>query len=374
MTPWKLLGQKLQYARQRAGLTQAQVREHTSVGESSLSDFENGKREPSLAQLTSLAALYQRPASFFLDERPVPDREVVRWRQKPAEGAEGIEVRFLRLCEQYHNLETFCRARPTVELPDVRRPARPFGRSDAEALAVHLRRELALGDFPGTGLLRALEERCGLKVFHLAFEPTGTAACTKHPEFGPAVLLNAKNPRRRRGFDLAHELFHLLTWDFLQPEEPTSEVWTCSEEKLADAFAANLLMPVDAIREAVTASRQDGKLHLSALSEIARQFDVSIEALIWRVHALYGGTPSNKDRAEVLIQRARGSAELFLEADQEKPPERPARFMALAVTALQEGNLSAGRFAEYVGISRQRAMEYVEQEPADDEALELPAA
>jgi predicted transcriptional regulator len=44
------------------------------------------------------------------------------------------------------------------------------------------------------------------------------------------------------------------------------------------------------------------------------------------------------------------------------------------MTALRRGEMSVGRFAEYVGISRQEAMRYAEQEQDGDEEIELPAA
>ena len=370
MTTIASLGDRLKYARERAGFTQTLVCERSGIGESSLSDFERGKREPALAQLATLADIYRRPAAFFLSTDPLPV-EVVRWREKP-EQAEEIEVRFLRLCEQYQNLESWCGASAATALPTAERPKSPFGRRDAESLAIQVRRELGLGDFPGPALLHVLEEQCRLKVFHLSFAPTGTAASTKSAGFGGAVLLNEKNPKWRRNFDLAHELFHLLTWDFAPGHTDAEAQWSESDEKLADAFAASLLMPTDAVRQAVDCRIRAGKVPVDALFEIARQFDVSVEALIWRIHALYGGNVNNRSRTDAMIQRAREASGMFEQRTPEVPPERPARFVALALTALREGNISAGRFAEYVGTSRQRAMEVVTEQSGDDDAIELP--
>ena len=44
----------------------AQVREKTGIVESSVSDFENGKREPGLSQLQALAKAYHRSIGFLL--------------------------------------------------------------------------------------------------------------------------------------------------------------------------------------------------------------------------------------------------------------------------------------------------------------------
>jgi predicted HTH domain antitoxin len=53
------------------------------------------------------------------------------------------------------------------------------------------------------------------------------------------------------------------------------------------------------------------------------------------------------------------------------PPSRPLRFRALARHALRKGMISAGRYAEYLGISRREAMQVVEQDAGDDAEVEV---
>ena len=133
-------------------------------------------------------------------------------------------------------------------------------------------------------------------------------------------------------------------------------------------------MPADPLREAVTARVRDGKLPPASLFEIARQCDVSVEALAWRIHDLYGGTRKTNARTKAIIRKAQQIAPECETRQTTTPPERPARFRALATLALRRGEISVGRYAEYVGVSRQHALRLVEQEWSDDEALELPAA
>ena len=61
------LAERLRYARQSMKLTLDDVESRTSVGASTLSEFENDKREPRLPQLKELAGLYHRTTAFFLD-------------------------------------------------------------------------------------------------------------------------------------------------------------------------------------------------------------------------------------------------------------------------------------------------------------------
>ena len=369
------LPERLRYARDRLGLKGPQVSEKTGVGTSSLSEFENGKREPSLAQLQRLAAAYGRSLSFFLEEGPIP-RELVLWREKPAEAAEKVQARFLRLCEQYHNLEVWTEDEVPVFLPPAQGEADRYGYRHAETLARQVRKQLELGDRPALSLLPVLEEVCGIKVFHLDFEPTGAAASARSDTFGAGILLNAANVRWRRNFDLAHELFHLLTWDiFREPvaNGATSSCATEDEERLAQCFAVNLLMPSEAVRIALNRKVKDGGLPFEDLFDVARQFDVSVEAMLWRMHNLHM-LSDDADKTKALIERAKSLSPVLEERGQARPETSPERYKSLAVKALRHGAISVGRLAEYLDITRKKAMTYVRPEAAEDEAIPLTPA
>jgi XRE family transcriptional regulator, fatty acid utilization regulator len=370
------LHDRLRYARDRVALTGSQVRERTGIGESSLSDFENGKREPSLSQLQKLADLYRRSVSFFFAEGPILAEPAVLWRMRPQENAEEIEVTFLRLCEQYHNLEMWCDERAIVSVPPASGNPNQFSYNDAEELAKRVLRELPLGNWPGRSLLPVLQEVCGVKVFHRKFEPTGTAASAVSDDFGAAVLLNANNVQWRRNYDLAHELFHLLTWPVFHPTSTGSVVSSDLEESLANCFASSLLMPIEPFRSAINSREQDGNISFESLFDISREFDVSIDSLIWRMHFVYGRGKSRTEQTKQEIERAKQLMPLLHaeEREDQEPRELPARYHALAVKALRRGEMSIGRFAEYLNISRHEAMQFVQQETSDDEKVQVAPA
>lgn len=372
------IDQRLKYAREKAGLTLAAVHETTGIGVSSLSDFENGKRDPSVHQLSLLGRAYRRSIDFFTDEGEIP-AEVVLWRNKPqSPKAEEIEAQFLQLCEQYYKLEQWCGEPVPCKLPPVK-----FCLDAASApalvasLAVDVRRRLGLGDRPAVGLLHALEEDCGVKVFHMPWEPSGSAACARSPAFGSAILLNDRNTRWRRNFDLAHELFHLLTWDVFRPggAGATPLIHEQQEESLASQFARHLLMPDDVVRLEVGDALRDGKLRLGEVADIARRFDVSVEALLWRIHELYG-----RDRTETKgdIEQYQAKAGPWQDQPIEPGPKVPARYEALAKKALHRGEMSVGRYAEFMGVSRREAERVgsmtAEQGAYEDEEVTLAPA
>src|SRR2546429_7733579 len=69
------------------------------------------------------------------------------------------------------------------------------------------------------------------------------AAC-RLPELD-VVLINRREIAGRRHFDLAHELFHIFTWDAMPPEhiEEVTPKTRTRVEQLADSFASAVLMP-----------------------------------------------------------------------------------------------------------------------------------
>ncbi len=357
------MGQRLRLSRESLRLTLREVQERTGIGESSLSEFENGKREPRMSQLAVLGDLYRRPWTFFFEADNPPD-PLVLWRQQPSpDVAAQIAAQFRRLCEQYRNLELWCDDVRKCRLPEPKQAPQTF--ADAERLAHAVHGELGLGERPGRTLLTVLEEVCGVKVFHIEYDPPGAAACTRSANFGPAILLNAKNARWRRNFDLAHELFHLITWQAFRTEAGTKQILADQhEEKLANAFASHLLMPADTVRLAIEEHKRQGTIELSALLDIARQFDVSIDALCWRMVSL---RYLDREAAPDIIERCKlGALRWEWSREGEPAPVRPERFRALAVRALYTGRASIGTFAEYLGISRHQALRFAEREEPDE--------
>src|SRR5678815_4477719 len=96
------LGKRLRAVREARGLTLGDVEGMSAIGISSLSDYENSKREPRLDQLKRLADLYKLRVSYFLDEEEVQPKEAVLWRQRPeSPRAEELEAKLFELAEQY---------------------------------------------------------------------------------------------------------------------------------------------------------------------------------------------------------------------------------------------------------------------------------
>lgn len=359
------IASKLKEARSRLALTQEAVSERTGIAKSAISDIEKGKREPKLSQLQKLAKTYHRSVGFFLNSEESP-KECVLWRERPqSPTAEDLQATLIDFAERFHSLEILCDEQSPYELPYVSEASDEFSYSKASSLAFRVRRDLGLGDRPGQTLLRVLEEVCNVKVFHFPFEPTGSAACCLSEKFGAAILLNSNSVRWRRNFDLAHELFHLLTWKtFRHDSKQVSEISSEREEKLATCFARNLLMPAEAFKEAIdTQSGDTGKLGYDGLFEVAREFDVSVDAVMWHMSFIFN---LNSAVVQDTINRVKSTFSARDTREKDSPAKYPTRYVALCNQAFRKGLISTGRFADCLGISRREAMRRLEQDAVED--------
>lgn len=62
------LGKRLKEAREYVGITQEEAANHLNVRRSAISEMEAGKRGVGALEMKSLAALYERPTSWFTGE------------------------------------------------------------------------------------------------------------------------------------------------------------------------------------------------------------------------------------------------------------------------------------------------------------------
>src|SRR5207237_7594009 len=160
-------------------------------------------------------------------------------------------------------------------------------------------------------------------------------------------LVNRREVAVRRHFDLAHELFHILTWDVMPPDhaEEATEFSKNRVEQLANNFASAVLMPARLLDRLAAWSQLTGGGLVAQLKSAAESLQVTTSALKWRLVAL-GKLTSAAAKAisdASLRGRARAAAGL--------PPLFSRKFMEVLRLALAEGNLSARRAASLLGIS-----------------------
>ena len=346
----KILADRIRAAREKLGLTQSQLAEMSGFASSQIiSQIEKAERDIKAWELFNLAkALRTDVANLLAENEPRPVAQVL-WRKTPTQNKQLLEADFVQRCEEYALVEKLCDIRYDNGLPIIKTDLSSMKLPDAEKIGKQIRVELNLGNRPASCLADILENKFGVKIWYRNLGEEGSAASSKGT-FGYGVLINATEAPWRRNYSFAHELFHLLTWDSVTPDDFTRGEAPNQIEKLADVFASNLLLPDDEINEVLKNRVRENKIEYADLVELAREFGVSTIALLWRLKNL---GYINGD----MVQKLENDPE-FKQLDRNirdgawtTPPSIPERFVRLAFMAYQNGRLSRSKLAGLVNKS-----------------------
>ena len=161
-----------------------------------------------------------------------------------------------------------------------------------------------------------------------------------------------------------------MTWNIFRGENKDANL---DEDRLAHSFASRLLMPEESIKDRVKQSLNDeGQTSLEKLDDIAREFDVSLDALVCRIARLF---KIPKEDTEKYLGAAKTLAQTHKPRSSYKPARLPERYCVLAQRALREGKLSLMQFAKYMDMSYRQAREYLtEDEDFKDEKISISVA
>ena len=343
-----------------------------------ISQIETGERDVKAWELARLAKALHVSVADLLAEADMALVPAVMWRKPPADAKAIREAEFTERCRRYAHVERLCGLQTPKEIACAKLlDLKQCSFTQVAELAGAATRQLGLGDRPASALVTALEERLGVKVWYFWMGDEGSAACA-FGEYGPAILMNASEAPWRRNFSFAHELFHLLTWEpSSSPEIQEDPTLAERIEKMANAFASNLLLPADLTVAAFNRHVQDNKVSYGDLIAMAREFDVSTEALLWRLSGLgrIDSRAVDKVRADSVF---RGLDRTSRHGEWWNPPPLPERFVRLAFLAYSRGRLSKAKLAEYMDVSlpdlAETLMTYGLDEAADYDATVPTAA
>ena len=164
-----------------------------------------------------------------------------------------------------------------------------------------------------------------------------------------AILVNRAEPEGRRNFDIAHEVFHLLTWDVMAPDRVDEAGGKRKRvEQLADNFAAALLMPAPTMAARWGAHDITSDVH-DWLNETAVDLRVSAVACMWRLRTL--GFLSKADVLAIdekrLVANGRPAAAIPY------VPKFSEQFVRCIAVALDAGRISVKRAASLLSLNMQ---------------------
>ncbi|MBI4541307.1 MAG: helix-turn-helix domain-containing protein [Gemmatimonadetes bacterium] len=349
----KRIGIRLKAARERAGLTQQQLAEALGLEHrQTLASIEAGDRRLAADELIRAVAVLRTDLDYFTDSFRLVGEGRFSFRAH-ADVAPNVldqfEDRAGRWIATYRELSAREGDEPQwLEQKLALSPRSTF--EEAQAAGESLVEQWQLGERPAESLQRAMEDQLRALVLYVDAPTSISGAASQVPGLS-AVLVNRFEPEGRRHYDLAHELFHLLTWDVMPPERlETADVPRGGKgkrvEQLAENFAAAVLMPAAGLRERWESRDTSTDLH-DWLNATAEDLRVSALACKWRCYNL--GWLSKADLLDINDQRLVASGR----AQDALPPIHrfSERFVRRIAGGMEAGRLSVKRAASLLGLS-----------------------
>lgn len=341
-------------AREAQRLTQQMLAEMAGFAAAqTISEIERDVREVKAWELVRIAEALRKSPEVLLGLRREPVTKVLWRRGSSKQATRTREAQLLQRSRRYAQLEELCEIPPRRPLPEFALSPDRASQGDALRIADDLRSTLDLGSKPAASIGKVLEECFGVKVFYEALDGNASAACARG-DFGAAILMDASEAPWRCNYNFAHELFHLVTWQAVMselPEDSTEPEWLERVEKLADKFASHLLLPADELLAQYDSRRESRELDHADLVELAREFDVSTAALLWRLVTL--SRMSADDVRSLLADedfRRKDRRSMYGRWPVPTPETLPPRYKRLAVMAYEKGKIGRARLAEYLEV------------------------
>ncbi len=341
-----LISQRLKALRKERGLSQDDVAAVLGMNDrQTVSAIEGGVRPLKGREAVALMGAYGVDQDYFTDPFRLVGEGAFNWRQTMSSPAalKDYQERAGRWLAAYRALST-SENRPG---PAERRSLRLAENSTFEmaiAEAERLTVDYSMGDVPAVRLPTVMEEDFGILVLMVDMDSRISGAACRLPEMD-AVLVNRHENPGRRNFDLAHEFFHILTWDRMPPKpiEDASESGGSRVEKLANSFASALLMPRRLLERFGIWTGMGVAERAARMRTVADHFRVSVTALHWRLVAL----KFLNRQAPMLDVAALGAAQ---RAD--TPAAFSRVFLQAMADAIAKGRLSVAKLASLLETPR----------------------
>lgn len=269
--------ERIAQLREFAGMSKTDLAQKLEVSVAAVSQWEDGSKNPTPANLVSIAQQLGVDVKLLL--KPVPSVVLTRrgatiFRAQSAAKTAQLKRRAARFAEMASELfmmlekwVTF----PKVELPRVLP-------TNIERAASDCRKMWGLGNLPITKLGELFESK-GIRLCSVEFGDVRCDAYSCIIDGRPFTFMGTeKQDRARARFDLAHELGHLLFHQHLSEDEIQKNSKEIEDQ--ANQFAGAFLMPKDTFTKDVVDTSVEG------FKRLKPKWGVSIAAMVYRARTL----------------------------------------------------------------------------------------
>ena len=344
------IGARIRAIRKQKGLSQEELAKSLGFNDrQTLSALETGIRNIRVQELLLIAEELGVTFEHFTDPFRIEGEARFSWRQKnvSSELLDRYEQRASEWIGAYRTLAPKVGINPPLIRPSLSltKQSRYEDAMDAGELFVE---EFNLGEVPARRLAEVMEDDLNILVLTVDAEEGISGAACRLPELD-TVLINRSETPGRRHFDLAHELFHLLTFEAMPPNHVESYDETSRDrvEQLANIFASAVLMPSSIVERSGSWQDLDENSLVEKLNKIASELEVTSSALMWRLVSLKLLDREKAKSVPELLLRNNGG----MLSESATPPLFSKNFVEVLTKALNQGYLSTRRAATLVGVS-----------------------
>lgn len=247
-----LFARKLAARREAQGFGPSELSTATGIAATRLGELERGSVEPTGDEVLILADALRVDFRFFVSsDLTAPDDQIDVLFRRYGDRVHREDRRaitdLLYLCETEHLLQRALERRHRVE-PFAFAKRGTFFKGQGIEAARALRQHLGLDANTAIDDIFATARALGVHVFRRRLPNREISGLTiRHRSAGPCIVVNVDEDPYRQRFTLAHELGHV----FLDADEDVVVSFLKEkgdEEMRANAFAGELLVPVDAVR------------------------------------------------------------------------------------------------------------------------------
>lgn len=342
------IGRRLKRKRKALGLTLAEAARLSGIGSyQKIYKIEQGKREVKADELVALARAYSFDLNLFLLGKSSEKQAQIFWRaEKLPEQTNLIESKFKMFFDRFFHLQEMLGYETGgMKLSLITRQITSV--FDATEEGEKYSSWLNLGDRPALTFRRILEEEYNLPIFFFDM-PEYTSAVSIISHNYSAIFVNKKDAPWRRNFDIAHELFHVI-YQQVEPKQCGASN-NRAQEMFANAFASAFLLPRDSIEREISKRREKSTIKLSDLIILACDYDVSIDALLWRLVNL---RKMKKSKVQDILSddAVKDYYNKLRQTKTEKTPYISDKYLCLIFDAVIQGKMSEMSASEYLDVA-----------------------
>ncbi len=279
----------LKWLRESSGWNIDEVGKRLETTPETITEFEAGKKSPTLTQLRGLSELYKRPlASFFLskpkEEKPLPkDYRFLPNRANVFDKKTILAIRRSRSLQSIGKELSL-----NIRYETVTKTKKVTLTDNPELIAAEYREWFAL-DFEKQrkfkdayklfGYLRDVLEDSNVLVFQFSMPIEDARGFALADDVPSIIVINSKDSIEARLFTLMHEFGHILLGETVIDIPDESQANRDSIERWCNAFSASFLLPKESISELFKEYR--GRLtETETLNSLSRKYKVSKAVLL----------------------------------------------------------------------------------------------